>query len=82
MVSSTVGNFVVYPLLFARTRLQSNRNQSETTLNLLKKIWIRDGLKGVYTGFGLHILKIAPAAGISYITFESFLKAFDIDSLN
>ena len=81
MASSSFGNFVVYPLLFARTRLQSNRCQSETTLNLLQRIWARDGLAGVYRGFSLHIMKMAPAAAISYITFESFLKMYDIDSL-
>lgn len=81
MASSSFGNLVVYPLLFARTRLQSNRSQTETTINLLKRIWARDGIRGVYTGFSLHILKMAPAAGISYITFESFLKTFNIDSL-
>ena len=81
MASSSFGNSVVYPLLFARTRLQSNRNQNETTINLLKQIWARDGVRGIYRGFSLHILKMAPAAGISYITFESFLKTFNIDSL-
>ena len=81
MFSSGIGNLVVYPLLFARTRLQSNRNHTETTLNLLKKIWLRDGLPGVYRGFVLHMLKIGPAAGISYITFESVTKMFSIESL-
>lgn len=81
MASSSFGNFVVYPLLFARTRLQSNRCQNETTINLLQRIWARDGIAGVYRGFSLHIMKMAPAAGISYITFESFLKMYDIDSL-
>ena len=80
--SSCFGNLVVYPLLFARTRLQANRNPTETTLNLLVKVWRRDGLPGIYRGFFLHILKIGPAAGISYVTFEAVTKAFSIDSLN
>jgi solute carrier family 25 phosphate transporter 23/24/25/41 len=57
-VSSCIGNFVVYPLFFARTRLQSNRNPNETTLNLLLHVWRRDGVVGWYRGFLLHILKI------------------------
>ncbi|CAF0951062.1 unnamed protein product [Brachionus calyciflorus] len=80
--SSCLGNLIVYPLLFARTRLQSNRNASETTCSLLLKVWKNDGLSGVYRGFFLHILKIGPAASISYITFESITKSFRIDSLN
>lgn len=78
-VSSSVGNFVVYPLLFARTRLQSNRNPNETTLKLLSHIWKRDGLRGMYRGFFLHILKIGPAASISYVTFEGVTKMFSIN---
>lgn len=82
IISSCFGNSVVYPLLFARTRLQANRNQDETTINLLLKVWRRDGLPGIYRGFFLHILKIGPAAGISYVTFEAVTKSFSIDSLN
>ncbi len=81
MLSSGIGNLIVYPLLFARTRLQSNRNHSETTISLLKQIWRRDGLPGIYRGFLLHMLKIGPAAGISYLTFESVNKMFAIESL-
>lgn len=80
--SSCIGNLIVYPLLFARTRLQSNRNPCEKTLSLLAKVWKRDGLPGVYRGFFLHILKIGPAASISYITFEHVTKAFQINSLS
>lgn len=80
--SSCIGNLIVYPLLFARTRLQSNRNPCEKTLSLLMKVWKKDGLPGVYRGFFLHILKIGPAASISYITFEHVTKAFQINSLS
>jgi hypothetical protein len=79
--SSCMGNFVVYPLFFARTRLQSNRNPNETTLNLLIHVWRRDGIVGWYRGFLLHILKIGPAASISYVIFESVTKSFSLESL-
>jgi solute carrier family 25 phosphate transporter 23/24/25/41 len=80
--SSSVGNFFVYPLIYARTRLQSNRNPSETTLNVLARVFKRDGLSGMYRGFALHILKIGPAAGISYFTFEAVTKSFALNSLS
>jgi solute carrier family 25 (mitochondrial phosphate transporter), member 23/24/25/41 len=80
-LSSCIGNLVVYPLLFARTRLQSNRNPSETTIKLLLHVWKKDGLPGMYRGFLLHILKIGPAASISYVTFETITKAFSLNSL-
>lgn len=80
-LSSALGNFVVYPLIFVRTRLQSNRNINETTVNLLLHVWKKDGISGLYRGFGLHVLKIGPAASLSYITFEYVNKLFNINSL-
>lgn len=81
-LSSGIGNFVVYPLLFARTRLQSNKNPNETTINLLLKVYRNHGLAGMYRGFFLHILKIGPAASISYVTFETVTKSFSLNSLS
>jgi solute carrier family 25 (mitochondrial phosphate transporter), member 23/24/25/41 len=81
-VSSAFGNFVVYPLFFARTRLQSNRNPHENTINVLLHVLRKDGAIGLYRGFILHALKIGPAASISYVTFESVTKIFSISSLN
>lgn len=81
-LSSTLGNFVVYPLLFARTRLQANCNPTETTLSVLLRVWRKDGLPGWYRGFFLHMLKIGPAASISYVTFEAVNKMFSINSFN
>ena len=80
--SSSIGNFFVYPLIFARTRLQSNRNPNETTLTVFRHVFQRDGFIGMYRGFFLHILKIGPAAGISYFTFEAVTKSFSLDSLS
>jgi solute carrier family 25 phosphate transporter 23/24/25/41 len=80
-VSSTIGNIIVYPLLFARTRLQANRQADETTCKVLKQVWRRYGICGWYRGFSLHMLKIGPAASISYVVFESVTKSFAINSL-
>lgn len=80
--SSCIGNLIVYPLIFARTRLQSNLNPSETTMSVLAYVWGRDGIRGVYRGFLLHIGKIGPAASISYVTFETVTKHFSLNSLS
>ena len=81
-ISASLGNLFVYPLLFARTRLQSNRNPSETTVKIIMHVVRKDGLAGVYRGFLLHVLKIGPAASIAYVTFESFTKLFNLNSLS
>lgn len=80
--SSCIGNLIVYPLLLARTRLQSNLNPNETTMSVLTYVWRRDGVRGVYRGFLLHVGKIGPAASISYVTFETFTKLFSLNSLS
>ncbi len=69
-VSNGAAQFVVYPLLHVRTRLQSNIGQSDTMKQILKRLWIHHGFRGLYNGFLLHMLRLAPASGISFLTFE------------
>lgn len=37
---------------------------------ILKRLWNQHGLKGLYNGFSLHMLRLAPASAISFLTFE------------
>jgi len=69
-ISNCVSQFFIYPLLNVRTRLQSNIGQSDTMTQILKRLWIHHGIKGLYNGFSLHMLRLAPASGISFLTFE------------
>jgi hypothetical protein len=69
-ISNCVSQFFIYPLLNVRTRLQSNIGKSDTMTQILKRLWIQHGLRGLYNGFSLHMLRLAPASGISFLTFE------------
>ena len=69
-VSNGTAQFFIYPLLNVRTRLQSNVRRTDTMTQILKRLWIHHGLKGLYSGFLLHMLRLAPASGISFLTFE------------
>ena len=69
-VSNGVSQFFIYPLLNVRTRLQSNIGRSDTMTQILKRLWTHHGLRGLYNGFSLHMLRLAPASGISFLTFE------------
>jgi hypothetical protein len=69
-ISSGIAQFFIYPLLNVRTRLQSNIDRSDTMKQIFKRLWIQHGLRGLYNGFSLHMLRLAPASAISFLTFE------------
>lgn len=69
-ISNGISQFFIYPLLNVRTRLQSNIQQTDTMTSILKRLWKYHGIRGLYTGFFLHMLRLAPASGISFLTFE------------
>jgi hypothetical protein len=73
-LSSGISQFFIYPLLNVRTRLQSNVAQSDTMTQILKRLWINHGYRGLYNGFSLHMLRLAPSSGISFLTFEYISK--------
>ncbi|CAF4004939.1 unnamed protein product [Rotaria sp. Silwood1] len=80
-ISNSISQFFIYPLLNVRTRLQSNIGQSDTMTQILKRLWLHHGLRGLYNGFSLHMLRLAPASGISYLTFEYTSKLLGAKAL-
>jgi hypothetical protein len=69
-VSNGISQFFIYPLLMVRTRLQSNVGRSDTMSAILRRLWTQHGWRGLYNGFFLHMLRLGPASGISFVTFE------------
>ena len=80
-ISNAVSQLFIYPLLNVRTRLQSNIGRTETMTDLLKRLWIQNGIRGLYHGFSLHMLRLAPASGISFLTFEYVSKLLGVKAL-
>lgn len=80
-ISNSVSQFFIYPLLNVRTRLQSNVGQSDTMTKILKRLWMHHGYRGLYNGFSLHMLRMAPASGISFLTFEYTSKLLGAKAL-
>jgi hypothetical protein len=80
-ISNGVSQFFIYPLLNVRTRLQSNIGQTDTMTQILKRLWMQHGLRGLYSGFSLHMLRLAPASGISFLTFEYVSKMLGVKVL-
>ncbi|GAU11006.1 hypothetical protein TSUD_112990 [Trifolium subterraneum] len=45
-------------------------NKKITPMNLAKNIWKNEGLRGIYRGFGITLLRDAPALGFYFGTYE------------
>ncbi|CAF1197973.1 unnamed protein product [Adineta ricciae] len=80
-VSNGISQFFIYPLLNVRTRLQSNVDRSDTMTQILKRLWTHHGIRGLYNGFSLHMLRLAPSSGISFLTFEYVSKLLGAKAL-
>ncbi|KAL0000244.1 hypothetical protein SO802_019846 [Lithocarpus litseifolius] len=76
--SSTAGaisSTATFPLEVARKHMQAagaiNRRQYQSMLHALMSIFENERLPGLYRGLGLSCVKLAPAAGISFMCYEA-----------
>lgn len=75
MLSSSIAQFSAYPLALVRTRLQAQGikgapTKYSGTLDVLRKTYRNEGMRGLYKGSLTNLAKLAPAAGISWFVFE------------
>ncbi|KAF9147381.1 hypothetical protein BG015_010983 [Linnemannia schmuckeri] len=74
-ISGSVGATSVYPLSLVRTRLQAQGTPQHpqtytSTLDVFRKTYERDGLRGFYKGMVPTLTKVVPAVSISYVVYE------------
>ena len=62
-----------------KQRLQANRELRAGMFDVLVGIVRREGLRGLYKGITANFLKLAPAAGLSWLVFEEVKLALGID---
>ncbi|UJR23030.1 hypothetical protein I4U23_026056 [Adineta vaga] len=85
-ISSFTAQLVTYPIALIRTRRQGqivplpNMDQSKAhpivpATKMLKDIWHNEGIVGLYRGLVPNMLKVIPAVSISYLVYETVLKA-------
>lgn len=84
MFSTSVAQFVSYPFALVRTRLQAQgmggeSNRYSGMIDVVVKTVRREGVTGLYKGILPNIMKLAPAAGISWYTFEKAKLMLGID---
>lgn len=85
-ISSFTGQMVTYPITLLRIRRQGqivplpHMDQSKahpllSAPKMMKEIWHKEGLVGFYRGLIPNILKVVPAVSISYLVYETVLRA-------
>eukprot|EP00877_Chromochloris_zofingiensis_P001924 jgi/Chrzof1/11732/Cz06g07120.t1 len=84
MLSSVVAQFVSYPLALIRTRLQAqgvggNPIKYHGMTDVLVQTIQKEGFLGLYKGLLPNLLKLAPAAGISWYVFETTKNMLGVD---
>lgn len=82
MLSGAVGATCVYPLQLVRTRLQAQGLNSAVRykgmVDAFQRIWREEGVRAFYKGLFPNLLKVLPAASITYITYEEMKKQLSL----
>ncbi|PIN04735.1 putative mitochondrial carrier protein [Handroanthus impetiginosus] len=77
-VSGALGATCVYPLQVVRTRMQAQR-----TYNSMSDVFLRtyknEGFRGFYKGLFPNLLKVVPAASITYLVYEAMKKSLELE---
>lgn len=84
MCSSSIAQFASYPLALTRTRLQAQGMggtpmKYHGMVDVLVKTVRNEGVRGLYKGSLTNLCKVAPAAGISWFTFEETKMMMGVD---
>ncbi|KAL6602956.1 hypothetical protein ACP70R_043317 [Stipagrostis hirtigluma subsp. patula] len=82
-VSGALGATCVYPLQVIRTRLQAQQANSEAAYRGMSDVFWRtlqhEGISGFYKGILPNLLKVVPAASITYLVYEAMKKNLSLD---
>lgn len=83
-ISSAIGATCVYPLQVIRTRMQAQRPRStgapyERMSDVFSRTLQHEGLRGFYKGLFPNLLKVVPAASITYMVYETMKKSLSLD---
>ncbi|SCU87675.1 LAMI_0D07030g1_1 [Lachancea mirantina] len=65
-VAGCIGATLVYPIDLIKTRMQAQRNfsQYKNSLDCIRKIFAREGIRGIYSGLGPQLIGVAPEKAI------------------
>ncbi|KAL8217472.1 hypothetical protein R6Q57_020845 [Mikania cordata] len=82
-VSGALGATFVYPLQVVRTRMQAQTPGGSTTytgmFDVFIKTYRKEGARGFYKGLVPNILKVVPAASITYLVYETMKTTLGLE---
>jgi len=65
--SATAGQTVSYPLNLIRTKLQADSvKKYNGMMDCFRKVFVSEGVLGMYRGFGINFIKSVPSIAVSY----------------
>ena len=84
MTSSCFAQVVAYPLALVRTRLQTQGldgapDRYRGMVDAFRVILREEGPRGLYRGLLPNFIKLAPAAALSWLTFEKVKEAMSVE---
>ncbi|XP_007532477.1 mitochondrial carrier protein SCaMC-3L-like [Erinaceus europaeus] len=80
-LSTTCGQIASYPFTLIRTRMQAQdsiQGSAPSMRAIIGSILAQQGWRGFYRGLSPSLLKVLPAGGLSYVTYEAMKKALGI----
>ncbi|KAF9671795.1 hypothetical protein SADUNF_Sadunf12G0085700 [Salix dunnii] len=82
-ISGALGATCVYPLQVIRTRMQAQPPSNAAPYKGMSDVFWRtfqnEGYRGFYKGIFPNLLKVVPAASITYMVYEAMKKRLDLD---
>ncbi|CAI9280675.1 unnamed protein product [Lactuca saligna] len=82
-VSGALGATFVYPLQVVRTRMQAQAPRGSTAYKGMSDVFMRtyqkEGMRGFYKGLLPNLLKVVPAASITYMVYETMKNSLDLE---
>ncbi|KAI3806944.1 hypothetical protein L1987_22862 [Smallanthus sonchifolius] len=81
-VSGALGATCVYPLQVIRTRMQAHRAGGAAAYNGMTDVFMKtyqnEGARGFYKGLFPNLLKVIPAASITYMAYEAMKNTLEL----
>lgn len=82
-ISGALGATCVYPLQVVRTRMQAQTPDGSTPYKGMSDVFMRtyqkEGARGFYKGLLPNLLKVVPAASITYMVYEMMKNTLDLE---
>ncbi|RWS11821.1 mitochondrial folate transporter/carrier-like protein [Dinothrombium tinctorium] len=62
---------ITYPYQVVRARLQDQHNEYKGLIDVIRKTWRLEGIKGFYKGIVPNLLRVVPATALTFIVYEN-----------